>query len=92
MIADAFFSFVRFVADLIISAIEVIPVDIPDLSGTLGNIASFIGGTYGGVIGWFPFGTFGAALGVLLVWMLACHAFRLVLWILGVLHVSGTDN
>jgi hypothetical protein len=92
MIVDAFFAFVKSIIDLILVPINAVPIDFPDLTGPLASVSAFIGGTYGGVIAWFPFSTFTAAVTVLLVWMVVCHAYRIVLWFLGFLHVAGTDN
>lgn len=37
----------------------------------------------------FPFGQFVAAIAVLLGWTVICHGYRFVLWLLGVIHISG---
>lgn len=37
----------------------------------------------------FPTGQFVVAVGVLLGWTVVCHGYRIVLWILGLLHIAG---
>lgn len=50
---------------------------------------SFARGAVSAVV---PWSALLGGVGVLLVWMVVCHVYRLVLWILGVLHLSGDSQ
>jgi len=91
MILDLFFGFVRGFFSLIITPIT--SVTLP-WSGSVffSDTLGYWGGS-AGVISWFfPFGTLVACIGVLVAWTVACHLYRIALWLLGVLHISGDSG
>lgn len=81
MIVEALVSLFRTVVEAVLELLPVVTVDAWEVGswGVAGGIADAI----------FPWSSIVAAIGVMLAWMVVCHGYRLVLWVLGVIHVSG---
>lgn len=81
MIIEAVVSLLRTVVTAVLALLPTVEVEPWDIGSW-----SVAGGLVDAV---FPWSSIRTALGVLVGWIVICHTYRLVLWVLGVLHISG---
>jgi hypothetical protein len=90
MILDAFFTIVK---GLLNGVLALIPIGgAPTLTYFLAALRTYVGSPFSSVAWAVPFDEGAAACAALLAWWVVCNVYRITLWFLGKLHLTGADE